>query len=57
MHGIFVAAGPSFRKGITTPPLDNVDVYPLLARVLGIPSAPNDGNPAATAAILVEHMP
>ena len=57
MHGVFVAAGPSFKKGITTPPLDNVDVYPLLARLIGISPAPNDGNPAATAAMLVEHMP
>lgn len=57
MHGIFVAAGPSFMKGITTPPLDNVDVYPLLVRLLGISPAPNDGNPAATAAMLVENMP
>ena len=57
MHGIFVAAGPSFSKGITTPPLDNVDVYPLLARLLGIPAAPNDGNPETTPAMLVERMP
>lgn len=57
MHGIFVAAGPSFKKGITTPPLDNVDVYPLLARLLGVPPAPNDGNPASTAAMLAERMP
>ena len=57
MHGIFVAAGPDFKKGITTPPLDNVDVYPLLARLLGVPAAPNDGNPATTAGMLVEHMP
>ena len=49
MHGIFVAAGPSFRRGLATPPLDNVDVYPLLARLLGIPAAPNDGDPRATA--------
>lgn len=57
MHGIFVASGPSFKKGITTPPLDNVDVYPLLTRLLGIPPAPNDGNPKSTAAMLVEPMP
>lgn len=57
MHGIFVAAGPSFQKGITTPPLDNVDVYPLLARLLGVPAAPNDGNPATTAGMLAERMP
>ena len=57
MHGIFVAAGPSFKKGITTPPLDNVDVYPLLARLLGLAPAPNDGNPATTAGMLVERLP
>lgn len=57
MHGIFVAAGPSFRKGITAPPLDNVDVYPLLARLLGVPAAPNDGNPATTAGMLSARMP
>ena len=57
MHGIFIAAGPSFRKGITTPPLDNVDVYPLLTRLLGLPAAPNDGDPKSTAAMLVERMP
>jgi predicted AlkP superfamily pyrophosphatase or phosphodiesterase len=57
MHGIFVATGPSFRRGITTPTLDNVDVYPLLARLLGLPAAANDGNPETTAGMLVERMP
>ena len=57
MHGIFIAAGPSFKKGLTTPPLDNVDVYPLLTRLLRIPAAPNDGNPKSTVAMLVEPMP
>ena len=57
MQGIFVASGPSFRKGLVTPPLDNVDVYPLLARLLGLPPAPNDGDPKHTAAMLVERMP
>jgi hypothetical protein len=28
------------------PPFDNVDVYPLLARLLGIAPQPNDGDPA-----------
>ncbi len=57
MHGIFIAAGPSFKKGLTTPPLDNVDVYPLLTRLLRIPAAANDGNQKSTAAMLVEPMP
>ncbi|KAF1689239.1 ectonucleotide pyrophosphatase/phosphodiesterase [Pseudoxanthomonas koreensis] len=45
MRAVFVAAGPSFREGMVLPPFDNVDVYPLLAQLLGIPPAPNDGDP------------
>lgn len=46
MRALFLARGPSFREGITLPAFDNIDVYPLLARLAGIPAAPNDGNPA-----------
>lgn len=45
MRALFIARGPSFRSGATLPAFDNVDVYPLLARLLGIPAAPNDGDP------------
>lgn len=45
MRALFIAYGPSFRSGATLPPFDNVDVYPLLTRLLGIPAAPNDGDP------------
>jgi predicted AlkP superfamily pyrophosphatase or phosphodiesterase len=47
MHAVFVAAGPAFRQGALLPPVDNVDVYPLLARLLDIVPAPNDGDPQA----------
>jgi predicted AlkP superfamily pyrophosphatase or phosphodiesterase len=57
MQGLFVASGPSFKKGLTTPPLDNVDVYPLLARLLGIPPAPNDGNAASTGGMMAGRTP
>ena len=43
MRAIFVASGPSFRHGAVLPAFDNVDVYPLLARLLGIAPAPHDG--------------
>lgn len=43
MRAIFIASGPSFRQGVVLPAFDNVDVYPLLARLLGIPEQPNDG--------------
>jgi len=44
MRALFVAAGPSFREGVVLPAFDNVDVYPLLAHLLGIEPAPNDGS-------------
>lgn len=45
MRAIFIARGPSFKQGATLPGFDNVDLYPLMTRLLGIPAAPNDGNP------------
>jgi predicted AlkP superfamily pyrophosphatase or phosphodiesterase len=44
MRATFVAHGPAFRKGVVIPAFDNVDVYPLLARLLGIEAQPNDGD-------------
>ena len=46
MRAVFIAHGPSFREGVVLPPFDNIDVYPLLARRLGIAPQPNDGDPA-----------
>ncbi|UOV06223.1 ectonucleotide pyrophosphatase/phosphodiesterase [Pseudoxanthomonas sp. F37] len=43
MRAVFIAAGPSFRRGATLPAFDNVDVYPLLAELLGLAPARNDG--------------
>ncbi|MFO3703736.1 ectonucleotide pyrophosphatase/phosphodiesterase [Xanthomonas codiaei] len=47
MRAVFVAQGPDLAQGKTLPGLDNVDVYPLMTRLLGIEAAPNDGDPAA----------
>lgn len=44
MRAVFVADGPSFADGASMPAFDNVDVYPLLARVLGIEPASHDGD-------------
>ena len=35
MHPVFLAAGPSFRKGLLAPPFQNVDVYPLMCHLQG----------------------
>lgn len=44
MQALFVAWGPAFRSGIELPRVRNLDVYDLLAAVLGISPAPNDGD-------------
>lgn len=43
MRALFVAHGPAFRSGTTMPPFPNVDVYDLIAHLLDVPPAPNDG--------------
>lgn len=44
MRALFIASGPAFRRGVRVPEFDNVDVYPLLAHLLRITPAHNDGN-------------
>ncbi|WP_235902770.1 alkaline phosphatase family protein [Sandarakinorhabdus oryzae] len=44
MAASFVAAGPAFRSGVVLPPFDNVDVHPLLLRLLGLPPMQTDGD-------------
>jgi alkaline phosphatase D len=44
MRAIFIAVGPDIRPGSTLQPFENVNVYPLVARILGL-NAPNvDGS-------------
>lgn len=55
MRALFVAKGPAFRDdGAVVPAFEGVDVYPLLAHVLGIRPAPNDGKLERAAAVLRE---
>ncbi|MBL8298659.1 MAG: alkaline phosphatase family protein [Rhodanobacteraceae bacterium] len=44
MGALFVANGPAFRPGARVPVFDNVDVYPLLAHLLQVKPARNDGD-------------
>ena len=44
MTAVFVGHGPAFRKGAWAPDFDNVDIYPLLARLLDVPAAPHAGD-------------
>lgn len=44
MRALFVAHGPAFRDGVVVPPFPNVDVYPLMVHLLGLPPAATDGD-------------
>ena len=44
MHAIFYAAGPAFRKGHSVDEMHNVDIYGIVAAVLGIVPEENDGD-------------
>ena len=44
MRAVFVAHGPSFKRGVALPMFDNVDVYPLLAKVTGVSPERTDGS-------------
>lgn len=46
MRAMFIAHGPAFREGLQLDGFDNVDLYPLLARLIGVTPADHDGDPA-----------
>jgi len=49
MHGLFVAAGPMLKQGLVVPRFENVHIYELMCRILGLRPAKNDGDPAVSA--------
>ena len=54
MRALFVAWGPSFRRGAVVPGFENVHLYPLLAELLGVRPAPSDGRLDSLPQLLVE---
>jgi alkaline phosphatase D len=44
MHAIFYAIGPAFKKGYVSPPINNVDLYPLVCKILNLNPSPNEGS-------------
>ena len=44
MAALFVAQGPAFKRGVILPSFDNVDIYPLIARLIGVKPLANDGS-------------
>ncbi|MCS6873561.1 MAG: ectonucleotide pyrophosphatase/phosphodiesterase [Pyrinomonadaceae bacterium] len=44
MRAIFIAQGKAFKKGKIVEPFENVDIYNILATILGLKPAQTDGN-------------
>jgi predicted AlkP superfamily pyrophosphatase or phosphodiesterase len=53
MRAIFIAHGDRFKKGRVVAPFENVQVYNIMTKLLGLKPAPNDGNYRAARAVLV----
>ena len=52
MEAIFYAAGPSFRQNVKLPVMDNVNLYLIIAKLLGLQPAPNDGDSTVVESLL-----
>jgi predicted AlkP superfamily pyrophosphatase or phosphodiesterase len=52
MRAIFVARGPAFKPGYTAEPFGNVHLYSLMAHILNLTPAPNDGSLDSVRAVL-----
>ena len=57
MQTIFFARGPAFKRGVTMEPFESVNVYPLLAHLLGIKPKPNNGSLSVFKHVLKEWNP
>ena len=57
MRAIFYATGPDIRPGSTVKPFENVNVYPLVAHLLGLDPPKVDGSLNVLSGILSENPP
>lgn len=55
IKAIFYAAGPDIRAGVTVKPFENVNVYPLIAKILGLRTGAIDGKLRVLRPILAKH--
>jgi predicted AlkP superfamily pyrophosphatase or phosphodiesterase len=44
MRATFIARGPAFRQGYLAEPFENIHVYELMCKILGLKPAKNDGD-------------
>jgi len=52
MGALFVAAGPAFPDGVVVPRVRAIDLYALMARILGLTPAPHSGSLDSVRAVL-----
>lgn len=58
MRATFLAVGPAFRQGYTAGAFRNIQLYDLMAGILGLEPVPNDGSRDSTVMLLREtHAP
>ena len=43
MAALFIATGPAFRAGAVVRPFQSIHIYELIASLMGLRPAPNDG--------------
>lgn len=53
MHPFFLAHGPLFKRQFQGDPFDNIDLFPLFCKVIGITAPPNNGTFAHVKNLLV----
>jgi hypothetical protein len=44
MRATFIAHGPAFKKGYLAEPFENIHVYELMCKILGLKPVKNDGD-------------
>ncbi len=54
MRALFIANGPAFKSGVEIDPFENIHIYEMLAKVLGLQPAENDGDADVLAPILTQ---
>ncbi len=52
MQATFIAHGPAFKRGYVAEPFENINVYELMCKILGLKPAQNDGSLAAVSGML-----
>ncbi|XP_046545241.1 glycerophosphocholine choline phosphodiesterase ENPP6-like [Haliotis rubra] len=57
MKPIFLARGPNFKTNFRSDPIKNVDIYPLVCKLLKIEPAPNNGSLARVNAFIQDTPP